>query len=254
MEQNRCKFDMHMRLNILTVLAIVISMSTISCNSKVKVTPSGSIVMQDIDIPVKFTNLVIHDGIEVIVQQSSESQVKVQTYQNVQPFIKVEYTNSGTITASLAQDVKFDGNPRIKIWVWSDEFNLFDLSGGSSLTSSNDLSMHKAIINLSGGSNITANINASSSVYANLSGGSTLSLIGHTQDYTIEASGGSNIYGYDFSCDYLNITMSGGSTTHTCVNEKMDISMTGGSKLSYKGDGLIGALHIEGGSSLIPVK
>jgi hypothetical protein len=66
---------------------------------------------------------------------------------------------------------------------------------------------------------------------------------------TIDASGGSDIHGYELAADYCIATSSGGSDIHITANKGIVSHASGGSDVHYKGNASVTSIR-SGGSSV----
>ena len=89
---------------------------------------------------------------------------------------------------------------------------------------------------------------------ANLIGSSNLKLTGQAQKFTIDATGASNMEGYDFVTNNLEADLEGASNLNLTVNESMKVKASGASNVYYKGDAQITSQNLSGGSNIIKVQ
>lgn len=236
-------------LNYILAAFMLLSVSLLSCANHTKVEPQGAITMVSQNLDPDFQNLSVHSGIEVILTKGDKNTVRIEAYANVHPFVEVRKT-ANTVEIRVRPGVSFKNNPRIKALVSMDELNSVELSGGSRMTMVNDFSVDAISFNLSGGSVLTGDIKASTSVNAVLSGGSRLSLNGSANRYNIECSGGSQAYDYGFVCQTVATNMSGGSRVHVTAVKEISLSASGGSSIKYKGSPIVKGISITGGSTV----
>ena len=122
-----------------------------------------------------------------------------------------------------------------------------ELSGASNL----DLDMGAGAFraDISGASSLSGHLEATSSDIE-LSGASDASLTGSGGDLVIDGSGASryNLAGY--AVNDASVELSGASSAELTVNGRMDVHLSGASKLEYFGDPTLGTLDISGASDL----
>lgn len=226
-----------------------------SCSSDLtKVTPQGSIVLKNRDVPPSFTSLSVEDGIEVILSQSSnDSKVMVETYANVQDFVDVLSSNRNGLVIGVRKGTSFKGDPHIRVRITVNDLQLISLSGGSRATIAPKLEGHNMVFDLSGGSNLSGEVISQNSLSINLSGGSQITLNGSTETYNVTCSGGSKVNGFDFLCQTVSTDLSGGSQLNIAVEREIKIKLSGGSRIVYKApqDVRLTLGEISGGSDLI---
>jgi hypothetical protein len=105
------------------------------------------------------------------------------------------------------------------------------------------------LLDASGASNIEGNINAGNTDFR-LSGASGIDLEGSANDVVVDASGASRIKLGDFPVSTADITLSGASSCNLDVSTRIDINLSGTSKLVYKGDASVGSISTSSGSSI----
>ena len=71
------------------------------------------------------------------------------------------------------------------------------------------------------------------------SGGSDIKLQGKATNLTLQSSGGSDISAYALITDYAKIESSGGSDVEVYVNKGLQASASGGSDITFKGNGAL---------------
>ena len=109
-------------------------------------------------------------------------------------------------------------------------------------------------IQLSGGTIANAqNINLNDTLGIDLSGGSQVTMTGQATDLTLSGSGGSIMRLGDLQANNATVDYSGGSQGTVNLNGKLDISLSGGSQLHYKGNPTLGTVDSSGGSIISPV-
>ncbi len=84
-----------------------------------------------------------------------------------------------------------------------------------------------------------------------LTGASEAHLFGAAERLDIEAIGASSLGDFDFTTDYLDADLEGGSEVSITVNQMLDVKASGASKVYYKGQGSIQDQDLSGGSTII---
>ena len=175
-----------------------------------------------------FTSVDARSGFNVEISKSSSYSILVTTDDNVMEF--VEITKSGD---TLVIGVKFGyifRSVTLNVEISMPEIYSLELSGGvqgklEEFRSNNTFSVE-------------------------LSGGSRLVGVGEANDLTIDASGGSVLDLSDFLTHNVNIELSGGSLATINLDGRLDAYLSGGSRLSYFGDPIIGTIERSSGSTI----
>lgn len=125
---------------------------------------------------------------------------------------------------------------------------LFELSGASDmdvLLVADDVRM-----DISGASDVNGNLESSETKIL-LSGASKFDMTGNAGNIILEASGASD-FGDDslINVNEAEIELTGASNAQLVISGRLDIDLSGGSNLEYRGDPTLGNIDISGGSDL----
>ena len=129
----------------------------------------------------------------------------------------------------------------------TEDFEL-ELSGASSLDIS-DMAADDIEFDLSGASKVTGDITAGDAEF-DVSGASKVRLQGSASDIVIDASGASQLSLDNFPGDNADIKLSGASWATVNLDGRLDVDLSGASKLDYIGEPTMGNIEISGGSTL----
>ena len=105
------------------------------------------------------------------------------------------------------------------------------------------------VLHLSGASKVNGSLNTGD-LKIRLSGASSIDFKGKGKHLDINASGASTIRLMDFEVDNADIDISGATTAKVFVNDKLEISMSGASKIRYSGNCVIESINSSGASSV----
>lgn len=104
-------------------------------------------------------------------------------------------------------------------------------------------------LEISGASNFNGNLTAQDLIF-DFSGASKVNVRGSGNDMLLDASGASRIELDDFSVNNADISLGGASSCFIDINGKLEVSLSGASKLVYTGEAVIISTDISGGSLL----
>ena len=207
------------------------------------------------DIIISFFNLNKSGG-GVVNLSGTADFVNLQTSGggniNAEKFIikkaKINSSGGGRINAQVSEELHLttSGGGSVNL-SGTAEVAVIQTSGGGTLNAEN-LSIKKANITTSGGGRITANV--SDLIEINTSGGSTINLSGTANYAGINQRSGGRLNAGDFVIENANINLSGGVSGTIHVTEMLDIKMSGGGRLLYRGNPRI-KQSLSGGASLI---
>ncbi len=230
------------------ILASVILIANVFSSCKDSISPGP--ITKEVRNLNEFTGISIgHGFVAEISYNSDEQDVIVEVPENFQQYIITNVVD-GVMTLKVDNSVNLkDFNTR-KIYISTASLNYIGASGGSNCFSADDFSNNEFTFNLSGGSQSDMSIECLN-MRISLSGGSSLSLEGMCNTITsLNASGGSQHYGFNFIAQNINIEASGGSMVEVNVTKALTVTASGGSNVYYKGLPDI-SKNLSGGSNLI---
>jgi hypothetical protein len=123
-----------------------------------------------------------------------------------------------------------------------------DVSGASTLNIA-EIKTKNAILDISGVSKLTGSIETINADFE-VSGASSINIEGSAQDAVLEVSGASSFHAAKFNIQNASVEVSGASNADVQVYKKLDVDISGASRLSY-GDGpTLGSVKVTGASTL----
>lgn len=190
--------------------------------------------------------------------------VNAQTSQTreVKPFSKIEisgaasvvYTQSDSLSLKVTADDKeinniyttYEGDVLVvkakgsfthpyKVYVNANGLKKITASGASKFSTANTLTGDSISMDVSGASNIVANLKVKA-VDVMLSGASGTTLEGEAQSLYSTVSGASSLKAYKLNTPITNVTASGASSAKVFATEKINANATGSSTIKFKGD------------------
>jgi len=102
---------------------------------------------------------------------------------------------------------------------------------------------------ISGASRITGSLEAED-IDLEVSGASQIDLTGQAHGARLEASGASSLRMAEFYILNADVSLSGASNGNVTVNGRLDIDISGASRLTYSGNPTLGRVEVSGASSL----
>jgi len=122
-----------------------------------------------------------------------------------------------------------------------------DISGASKLEG--EITTGNIDLIVSGASDIDFKI-TSHDLKLNASGASKVNLDGSGNDILVDTSGASRINLGNYSANDADISMSGASTCDINVNGRIDVDLSGASRLEYTGQPVLGSISLSGGAQV----
>jgi hypothetical protein len=103
---------------------------------------------------------------------------------------------------------------------------------------------------VTGASNVAGDIKVSGDIMFNINGASRVELSGLSSGARLELSGASQARLANFNLDNVDASISGASSAQLKVSGKLDVNLSGASKLEYAGNPVLGNASVSGASSL----
>lgn len=221
-----------------------------SCSKEeTTVIPSGEITSKSI-VTGEFHQLDVSNLFNVNIQFSSgETSVIVETHSNIHSLVDI-HKNGERLIIGLDENVQINGEATLNIHIKTPNLDWIVASGAASINFENAFEGDKLELDLSGACKLTGEVNTNE-VYAKISGASEIALSGSASYMDLQADGGSNFTGFQFSTNELFASLIGACNASLTVNNEISVQADGGSKLYYKGDAEIVNQNISGGSEVI---
>ena len=124
----------------------------------------------------------------------------------------------------------------------------FDLSGASKMEMSH-MKASDTSLELSGASKASGSIEIADGRF-NLSGASSIELEGSAKDISLGASGASKADLADFPAVDAEVNLSGASGAAINARGRLDVDLSGASRLNYSGNPILGSINVSGGSTI----
>ena len=182
-----------------------------------------------------FNNIDVSGAIDVYIRQDSTTSVKVEADDNILEYIEV-HTNGSTLEIYTEGNIRLRPSHKIKVYVSNPGYKDLQISGASSIHSENEITSPDALhVDLSGSSVGTLEVNAPK-VSVDLTGASNANIKGKTKDFEGDASGASEIRGFDLLTENADVDASGASNIEIYASVKIAGHASGASSVNYKGN------------------
>lgn len=254
-----------MKKTIVYLAAFLLILSGMSFTQFNKIRPEGKITKVNIN-EKSFTAISVASGIQLFLTQGEQS-IVVEAYENIHEVLDV-FVEKNTLKIQFKKKFNIQGKHDTKVYVSTPNIHSIIASGGSKVQIENGLRVDNLSVVISGGGSIAGDLSSkevsialsggghadmqveSSSLSIIGSGGSRFILSGEAAKGSLVLSGGSRLQGEKLSIDRLNATISGGGTAKLNVQSDISCTLSGGSKLLYKGNPSIDKLISSGGSKI----
>jgi hypothetical protein len=181
-----------------------------------------------------FHSISVSDAIDVYVRQDSMQSVKVETDENIQPYIDIS-ESGGVLSIEERGNYNLRSTHGIKVYVSGTAFRRFSASGACDFFTQNVITSNEDVnISLSGSCDATMEIKSPRGK-ARLSGATTLSLKGETKDLDLTGTGSSTLKCMNMMADNVEVRITGAGNADVFANVKLDVHVTGAGSVRYKG-------------------
>ena len=225
-------------MRFLNVLMFFIATSTLSsCHffHNEHIHGDGNVISQNRAI-TGFSRVDVSSAIELYVTQDSGYSVKVETDNNLQPFVEV-YKDGDVLNVHQQNNTSLEPTGgSVKVYVSAPQFRELHASGACTIKGMNRITLAEPLnVSLSGASKVTMDV-AAPNIELDLSGASHVELRGQTKDLYIEGSGSSDINAFDLLSENTNVSLSGAGHADVHASVKLEAHASGAANINYKGN------------------
>jgi len=217
-----------------------------------------------------FTKLDIGGSFEAVLQQGTESSVKITT-ENVDPQRVITKSDGNTLKIYLENGDYH--NIKVKVLVTYASLSAINKSGSGNLTCESDLSSSDFDLSSSGSGNIIikGKIKAANQASIKRDGSGNMSLVGleastihmsfsgsgnfevnngNAKTQTIHLSGSGNVSAYGLKTETCSASVSGSGNIEVYVSDSIDAEIVGSGNINYRGDGHVKTIEIHGSGKI----
>ena len=224
----------------IAITLFLIGVMIISCedSSYFDITPRESIygsrnIISVIKDYKDYSRLQIGNGFMIDLDFSEEYSMELRVDDNIVEYVVI--SQSGDKVFIGLDDDRSYKNITIEVYISMPDLNSISLSGGSESLISGFGFSHSLDLELSGGSKIIGDIETGN-LYADLSGGSQINLIGRGNNLELFASGASRAVLKDYDIYNANVHLSGASNSTIKCYGVLSADLSGASFLCYYGN------------------
>jgi hypothetical protein len=219
-----------------------------SCNKDELITPTGVVTKVDKQF-TSYTSIEANSGFDVFITFDNTENVQIETNENIQQYVVATQTGN-KLLFKRTDNINFAPNTVVKVYVSAKKLTEIAGTGGTNFTVTNKFISDNLTLNLSGGGKFSADIQCKS-FNATISGGGNLNLLGTSDNFQINSTGGSKFVDFGFVVKNFTCDISGGGEGNITMNDKLDVIASGGSIIRYKGTGKVNSQNLTGGSQLL---
>lgn len=214
---------------IATLIALLFASCNFSVNSNARMKGNGNITTENRSVSQDFKNIEVKNGIRVIVEQSDNKSITVETDENLQKNIITKVENGILIIES---DRSYNSEETPVVRVEMPVINGLDASSGSEITSKGTLITENINVKSSSGSEINIKVEADA-ITIESSSGSSIDVNGKALKLETSASSGSEINAKNLLTNEVISKTSSGSSTSVYPIVKLEAKASSGSSINY---------------------
>lgn len=154
------------------------------------------------------------------------------------------------VTMPELDEIALSGASHGKVQGFKSDRDMFFRVSGASQLEVYDMTTKTLHIDVSGASNLTGDITITEDTDIKVSGASRVELTGNAGHTRIDLSGASQAKLNNLNLGDTNAKISGASSAQVKVNGKLDLNVSGASRLVYDGNISLGDVRVTGASSL----
>lgn len=181
-----------------------------------------------------FHSIKISTGIDLVLQQSSTTEVTVEADDDLINDLITEVKNE-TLHIYLDRKISWGWNRTMKVFVNCPDLVKLDSSAGSDVKTEGVFKTEEFTLEVSSGSDVDFHVDASK-VRINTSSGSDAKVKGTTGMLTASSSSGSDLDASELKARVVEVSASSGSDASVYASEKLNARASSGADISYYGN------------------
>ncbi len=214
-------------LVVLTALLFASCKHSINLNS---LEGSGNVTTEKRTVTGNFKNIEVSNSINVVLEQSNETEIVVEADDNLQKHI-ITTVENGTLVISC-DETYFINTEVMKVTVKMPVIEQLEANSDASITSKSTIKGENIALNTSSAATIDLIIEADD-ITCDSSSGSTIKIDGLALKTQLSASSGSAINGKNLASNEVTADVSSGATISTSAIVSLDAEASSGGSISY---------------------
>ena len=211
------------------ILAIATALLLSSCGFGID--GNGNVVTSQRNADASFTSVSGNRGLEVVIEQGSQTSIVVEADDNLQEHITTKIKNGELVITS---DVGIQKASSKKVIVTMPVIERIAASSGANVISKNTIKGNDIGLSSSSGSQLEVSIQAVN-VTAESSSGSSLKVSGKAQKLEADSSSGSTLNAKDLLVSNADAEASSGSSVTINPSNSLNAEASSGASVSYAG-------------------
>lgn len=217
----------------LRIIALLLTITFTSCNGNLNlingIEGSGNVITEKREITSPFTKIAVSTGIEVILEQGSNTNVEVEVDDNLMQYIVTKVEN-GTLIVKIEGTINMMESAIVRIK--NNTIEGLESSSGASIKTINRITGTNLSIKSSSGSTIKADVEYEN-VNCESSSGSEIKVSGKALTLETKSSSGSNLNAKELAANEITSQSSSGSHTTVQPIVVLNAKASSGSAINY---------------------
>ena len=231
------------KIVIPTVLILSIYVVFTSCLSPgFKIHGNGRVIEENREV-YEFRKIKIDGVVNVHLIQGEKEEVRVETDENLQPYIHV-YTTGNTLVLDTedGRDYKFTRN---EIYVTFVNLEMIEMDGVGNLKCADPLNIQSLTMEKDGVGSADILINCEE-LKIKQGGVGNLNLSGNANIFELRNTGVGSVNAYNLVSNYADVKNTGVGSTEVNANKEISIHSTGVGSVKYRGSAVIKEINASG--------
>lgn len=186
--------------------------------------------------------------INLILTQGNQPELRVEGQRNVLNVLRTQVVGK-QLTIDFDR-VRLGKHEPVKVYLTTPALTTLGASSVAQVSSSSAWTGNLLRIETSGASQVALTCEEIGSVFTSISGAGQVTLHGTADEQTVNLSGAGQLHAYDLATRDADITVSGAGDASIRVTKRLNVRISGGSKVRYKGQPLISS-QVSGAGKLI---
>lgn len=241
-----------MKTKVFLAAILVLGVLFTSCEKEdFNVIPSNRVTSSEVNI-TGINSIDVSSLFHVYVNFSeTEESLVVEANENLHSLIRVRQ-DGDRLDVSLAKNSQITGDAVLNLYVTTASLEEIIAEGAVKVEFVNPLVTSQFEIDLSGASQLKGSFDTDI-LFATIEGSSKLEIDGSSNTFQIDAEGASEMSGFGFTTNQLQAKLDGGCDLSLTVQQKLDVTARGASKVYYKGNGVVERQNLKDASEIVKI-
>jgi hypothetical protein len=218
--------------NLILFTSLIATLLITSCTKDAQL-GTGNLINEERNTKT-FDGVEVTGNLEVHLIQSNQFRVKVESYENLMPYVET-FVSNGVLQVRMSKGFEGGGRETI-VSVYAPNVYEINLNGSGYVVTDNYHNFKDYIeVNLQGSGDVTVRGTARTADVT-LYGSGIIRLDGSTSNLTIENSGSGDVRAYDFTADEAKVKIFGSGNAQIDVWRYLDAEIVGSGDIIYKGN------------------